>query len=257
MEKSAIIKILQTDISQVNYADALSLFQAWLADSNSTRTVVAANVHLVTEASLHPDYAATIADADLVVPDGMPLVWASRLLGGSVQTRCYGPTLMEKSLDHFQNSEASHFFYGATPDVLEKLLSSIRKRWPNAKIAGAISPPFGGFDDAIEIENIKTMNQSGASFIWVGMGCPKQEKWMQRYRQHLDGKIILAVGAGFDFVAGTVRQAPPLLQNMGLEWLYRFAMEPRRLWKRYLFRNPYFIIKFTVQYIKYILKKDG
>ena len=99
-------------------------------------------------------------------------------------------------------------------------------------------------------DNIERINRSGARFVWLGMGCPKQEYWMARYRHEVQAPVILAVGAAFDFIAGTVPQAPPLLQNLGLEWLFRLAREPRRLWKRYLVRNPYFIWRFTQQYLR-------
>lgn len=247
------IRILKTDINQVTYDDALVLFRRWMADDLPVRTVVAANVHLVTEAALNTEYAETISDADLVTADGMPLVWASRLLGGSLTARCYGPTLMEETLDHFQDSKATHFFYGSTPDVLEKLRQKVKVRWPQAEIAGSFSPPFGDFNEKEDLKNISMINASGADFVWVGMGCPKQERWMQLYRRHLKADAVLAVGAAFDFIAGTVSQAPAAFQRTGMEWLYRFAMEPKRLWKRYLFRNPYFVIKFLIQYFSYLV----
>ncbi len=253
--KYKTISILGTDINQMSYDDALSLFKVWVESKSLARTVVAANVHLVTEVSLNPEYAKTIADADLVVPDGMPLVWASKLLGGNLTDRCYGPTLMEKTLDSFQGSSATHFFYGATPDVLEKLQQAVIERWPEAKIAGVCSPSFGDFNEAEELKNINMINESGATFVWVGMGCPKQEQWMQIYRHHLNANVVLAVGAAFDFIAGTVSQAPSFLQRAGLEWLYRLCMEPKRLWKRYLYRNPYFVVMFSSLYIRHILGK--
>ena len=250
------IRILKTDIAQVTYAGAIELFERWLADDKPARTVIAANVHLVTEAALQPEYAATVADADLVTADGMPLVWASRLLGGSLKERCYGPTLMEKTLEAFQNRDVSHYLYGSTAATLEKLRQQISEHWPDAKIAGSLSPPFGDFNDDIELKNIAAINAAGADFVWVGMGCPKQEQWMQRYRRHLDASVILATGAAFDFIAGTVSQAPSAMQRLGLEWLYRFAMEPKRLWRRYCLRNPYFIAAFLKQYLRYVLTQN-
>jgi N-acetylglucosaminyldiphosphoundecaprenol N-acetyl-beta-D-mannosaminyltransferase len=244
------ITILGTDVALVTYTDALALFRSWLARSGPSRTVVAANVHLVTEAAMHADYAQAINDADLITPDGMPLVWASRLLGAALPERCYGPTLMEQTLDTFRDSGATHFFYGATPTVLAELQAAVKRRWPGVIVAGAHAPPFGPFDDQQERENIERINRSGARFVWLGMGCPKQEYWMARYRHEVHAPVIIAVGAAFDFIAGTVPQAPPLLQNLGLEWLFRLAREPRRLWKRYLVRNPYFIWRFTQQYLR-------
>ncbi len=242
--------ILGTAVAQVSYRDVLELFSQWLVPSQAPRTVVAANVHVVTEAALHPSYAAAIADADLIVPDGMPLVWASRLLGGNISDRCYGPTLMAKTLDQFQGSETTHYFYGSTPEVLENLQKRVEIQWPKATVVGTCSPPFGAFDDAVEHSNIEQINASGAAFVWLGMGCPKQEQWMLRYSKRLNCRVVVAVGAAFDFHAGTLRQAPGVIQRMGMEWAYRLLMEPRRLWRRYCFRNPYFILTFIAQLIR-------
>jgi N-acetylglucosaminyldiphosphoundecaprenol N-acetyl-beta-D-mannosaminyltransferase len=161
----------------------------------------------------------------------------------------------EKTLAEFQGEKTTHFFYGSTPEVLEKLQQRVSLIWPDVHVVGAISPPYGLINEEEELKNIAIINKSRANFVWVGMGCPKQEKWMHIYRNQINANVILSVGAAFDFIAETVSQAPGFIQNAGLEWLYRLIMEPKRLWKRYLFRNPYFIGAFSVQYIQYILRK--
>ncbi len=242
------LAVLDVPIAQVTYADVLDTLAAWRRDRPApARTLIAANVHVVTEAALHPDFHAAVMNADLVVPDGMPLVWATRQLGGTLSDRCYGPTLMERALERFQADGARHFFYGSTPETLARLEAAVAARWPGAVIAGALAPSFGPFDDAVEHAHIARIDATAPDFLWIAMGCPKQELWMRRYRSRVHAAGILAVGAAFDFIAGTVRQAPPWMQKRGLEWLYRLAVEPRRLWRRYLIRNPYFIYRFTLQ----------
>jgi N-acetylglucosaminyldiphosphoundecaprenol N-acetyl-beta-D-mannosaminyltransferase len=245
------IRLLGIPIAQVSYAHVLDRMEQWLAARPpGSRTLVAANVHVITETAIDASYGQAVLDADLVVPDGMPLVWATRALGGDLHERCYGPTLMERSLEHFQVHRARHFLYGATDPTLALLRTRIAERWPGAIVSGALAPPFGVFDDRVELANIQRINATRPDFVWLAMGCPKQEFWMQRYRQHVTAAGILAVGAAFDFIAGTVRQAPPWMQRLGLEWAFRLAVEPRRLWRRYLIRNPYFALRFLLQYLQ-------
>jgi len=156
--------------------------------------------------------------------------------------RCYGPELFQRALAASQEAGWCHYLYGATDDTLELMRATISRRWPRARIVGAASPPFGPLDDQQELANIRRMNDSGADLIWVGMGCPKQERWMNRYRKQLEAHVALGVGAGFDFLAGIKRQAPAWMQDHGLEWLHRLGTEPGRLWKRYLVRNPMFMV---------------
>jgi N-acetylglucosaminyldiphosphoundecaprenol N-acetyl-beta-D-mannosaminyltransferase len=243
--------ILGVPVHQVTYEDALRQVRAWIrADTECpARTVVAANVHVVTETCLDPAYGAAIRDADLILPDGMPLVWASRMLGGSLSARCYGPTLMEMALDRFR-PDCRHYLYGATDRTLVDLRGAIARRWPGAQIAGALSPPFGPLDEQVAEDHIRTINASHVDLLWVAMGCPKQEFWMQRYRHRLHVKGIAAVGAAFDFLSGAVPQAPAWMQRAGLEWAFRLKTDPKRLWRRYLFRNPYFVARFALQLMR-------
>jgi N-acetylglucosaminyldiphosphoundecaprenol N-acetyl-beta-D-mannosaminyltransferase len=240
--------ILGVPVAQVTYEKALDLVRQWVCEPAQPRcrTVAAANVHVVTEAALHADFAGAVRNADLVLPDGMPLVWAGRMLGSRLADRCYGPTLMEKALDRFRPA-CSHYLYGSTQSTLNDLVVAIQRRWPGVRIVGAVSPPFGPFDDRVEEANIAAINASGADILWIGMGCPKQELWMHRYRDRLNVKVVLAVGAAFDFIAGRVPQAPRWMQQAGLEWAFRLWAEPKRLWRRYLFRNPYFVAQFGLQ----------
>lgn len=242
------ISILNVPIHEATYAGVLEAMNEWCAATPRTpHAVVVANVHVVTEAALQPAYHAAVTEAALVVPDGTPLMWSMRWLGSPIRERCYGPTLMQLALMSFRTQQRTHFFYGSTDETLAKLKRQVVRRWPGVRIVGMHSPPFGPFDDEAEICNILEINRAAPDILWVAMGCPKQELWMHRYRHVLKVPVVIGVGAAFDFIAGTVRQAPPLLQRVGLEWFFRLCIEPRRLWRRYVFRNPYFVAQLFLQ----------
>lgn len=250
--------ILGIPVSQVAYEDVMNAIECWIDEADGrAHSIVVANVHNITETALSPAFRQAVSSADMIVPDGMPLVWASRMLGSRLSGRCYGPTLMEKSLDRFQAKGTTHFLYGSTPGVLVRLKHAISTRWPAAGIAGMHSPPFGAMVDDIERANIEDINKSGAQILWVGTGSPKQELWMHRYRSLLKPRVVAGVGAAFDFIAGAKPQAPGWMQDNGLEWFFRLSTEPRRLWKRYLFRNPYFAFQFTLQLLKLRWTNNG
>ena len=243
-------RVLSTTLTVASYPRAIAELTA-LIDRTSRESpapsIVLANVHVVTEAALRPPFHQAVSDAAMVLPDGMPLVWAMRMQGATLDDRCYGPEFMARVIATSQDSAWSHYLYGTTDETLATLQDVMRTRWPRAIVAGRQSPPFGPFDDAAEMANIEKINASGATIVWVGLGCPKQELWMQRYRRHLRGCVVIASGTAFDFIAGVKPQAPAWMQRSGLEWLFRLASEPRRLWKRYLLRNPYFIVQFALQ----------
>ncbi len=253
MSSAPHVRILSTDLTVASYDEAVAELDALIehttADS-AAPSVVLSNVHVVTEAALYPVFHQAVSDAALVLPDGMPLVWAIRMRGESLRDRCYGPEFMERVIDISQARGWNHFLYGSTEEVLSALCVRIRERWPKASICGHIAPPFGPWDDRTELANIERINRSGATIVWVGLGCPKQELWMQRYRKRLRGCVLIASGQAFDSIAGRSRRAPPWMQRCGLEWFFRLVCEPRRLWKRYLLRNPYFVFQFTLQMLR-------
>jgi N-acetylglucosaminyldiphosphoundecaprenol N-acetyl-beta-D-mannosaminyltransferase len=186
------------------------------------------------------------------VPDGQPLVWALHALGHAAATRVYGPDLMALALGRAARTGASSFLYGGrTPDALALLEERLRERHPGLRIAGGHCPPFRALSAAEEQAVVDEINASGADIVWVGTGQPKQEKWMRRMRPRLSAPMLVGVGAAFDFHAGLVRQAPPWMQRCGLEWTYRLAREPRRLWRRYARYNPRFIAGFARQYVQH------
>jgi N-acetylglucosaminyldiphosphoundecaprenol N-acetyl-beta-D-mannosaminyltransferase len=210
--------------------------------------LTAAAVNLVMSAREEPATLAATLDATLAVPDGMPLVWALRLLGHRAATRIYGPDLMAAFCARAARAGTPMYLYGGrTPEALELLIRRLGERFPGLVIAGSHSPPFRELTPAEEQRAIAAIDDSGAQVVWVGTGQPKQERWMHQMRPRLRAPLLVGVGAAFDFHAGIVPQAPSWMQRSGLEWTYRLAREPRRLWRRYARYNPRFVAGFARQ----------
>jgi N-acetylglucosaminyldiphosphoundecaprenol N-acetyl-beta-D-mannosaminyltransferase len=201
---------------------------------------------MVMEAYDDPGFRRVVNAADLVTPDGMPLVWGLRLLGMHGQDRVYGPELTLRVLAATEAAGVPVGFYGSAPEVLTRLLERVRRVYPRLEIAYAESPPFRSLSPKEDAEVVRKVNESGTRVLFVGLGCPKQERWMAAHRGRVRA-VMLGVGAAFDFLAGTKPQAPRWMQNMGLEWLFRLLTEPRRLWRRYLIHNPRFALLFGLQ----------
>ena len=237
--------ILGTTVQPTTYHDATTLILGWAAMGES-RTVCLANVHMVMEAYDDPVYQAAVNGADLVAPDGMPLVWVLRQMGHDLKDRVYGPTLTLRVLEAAARQGLTVGFYGASPDVLATLIAKVRQRFPGLCVAYSCSPPFR--EPTLEEDEaaVLNINASGARILFVGLGCPKQERWLHNHKGRVRA-VMLGVGAAFDFHTGAIPQAPSWMQDRGLEWLFRFCMEPRRLWKRYLRHNPRFAIFSTLQ----------
>jgi N-acetylglucosaminyldiphosphoundecaprenol N-acetyl-beta-D-mannosaminyltransferase len=234
-----MIIILQTKVDSTDYFLASHTILDW-AKSERSCYVCAANVHMLMEAHDSPSFNAVVNSADLVTPDGMPLVWMMRLKGQKDQQRVYGPTLMLHVLDVAARGAVPVGFYGSSPEVLQMLVEQMQTRFPSLKIAYSFSPPFSDLTAEEDLDVAQTINASGARILFIGLGCPKQEKWMADHRGKINA-VMLGVGAGFDFHAGLKSQAPAWMQRAGLEWLYRLFTEPRRLWRRYLYHNPRFV----------------
>ncbi|MCA1841314.1 MAG: WecB/TagA/CpsF family glycosyltransferase [Actinomycetota bacterium] len=193
------------------------------------------------EAQKDPSFKEILNSADLVVPDGMPLVWIGRRRGfKNLKRRVYGPELMETFLRE-TGPKYRHFLYGAAPETLDKLQALVFERF-QTNIVGAISPPFRILTPDEDKEIVAEINDSNPDFIWVGLSTPKQERWMFEHRDSIDPAVMLGVGAAFDFLTGTKRKAPSWMQEHGLEWLFRLVTEPRRLAYRYLVLGSQFVI---------------
>ena len=215
--------------------------------------VTAAAVNLVMSAREEPDTAVAVREATLAVPDGQPLVWALKALGHPRATRIYGPDLMAAFCARAAARGIPVYLYGGrTPEALAMLQARLRERFPGLPIAGAYSPPFRPLSAGEREEIARRIDASGAAVVWVGIGQPKQERWMHEMRPRLAAPLLVGVGAAFDFHAGLVSQAPPWMQRAGLEWAYRLSREPRRLWRRYVRYNPRFVAAFAAQYLRHL-----
>lgn len=241
-------EILGMRVDATTYPDAIDRVLRW-AEAGGARTVGVATVNNVMESHDDPSFRDVMNDCDLVTPDGVPLVWALKLLGVGDATRVYGPELTPRLLARAARDAVPVGFYGGSPEVIDALRDVAAERWPELRIAYAYSPPFRRLDDGEDDEIVKAILASGARILFVGLGCPKQERWMRAHRDRLP-IVQLGVGAAFDFLAGTKRQAPAIMQRAGLEWLFRLATEPRRLWKRYLRHNPRFVALFGAQAVR-------
>jgi len=211
--------------------------------------ICVANVHMTMEAADNPKLAAIVNNAALVTPDGVPLVWGLKLLGLKDATRVYGPELTERLCAHAAEKGIPVGFYGGAASVLEAMVAKLKLKYPSLQVPYAYSPPFRKLISEEDEDVLKTIRQSGVKILFVGLGCPKQEHWMAEHTDRLP-MPLLGVGAAFDFIAGKKKSAPSWMKRIGLEWLFRLLSEPRRLWYRYLYHNPRFVILFLLQLLR-------
>jgi len=237
--------IIGLPVAATTYRAAVDWILDHAATGHKAYAVEAANTHVAALARSDKVFGESMGQFDLIVPDGMPLVWAlnQHLPDGEKLTdRVYGPTLMLETLAATQNKpEFRHFLFGGRQSTLDKLDSVFAERFPGAAIAGSHSPPFGEWPDDETERVIEKIRAAKANLVWVGLGCPKQEHWIARNKHRLPPGVYFGIGAAFAFHAGEVKQSPPALQKLGLEWAYRLAMEPRRLFKRYFTYNSLFL----------------
>jgi N-acetylglucosaminyldiphosphoundecaprenol N-acetyl-beta-D-mannosaminyltransferase len=244
--------VLGVPLAVSDYEEVLDWMEAMIA-AGQRGYLTAAAVNLVMSAREDPQAWEAVAAATLVVPDGQPLVWALKALGHRRASRVYGPDLMAAFCARAARRAIPIYLYGGrTPEALALLSARLRERFPGLVIAGSESPPFRELSDSEEAEVVRRIDASGAAVVWVGTGQPKQEKWMLRMRPRLRAPLLVGVGAAFDFHAGLVSQAPSWMGRSGLEWVYRFSREPRRLWRRYVRYNPRFIVGFAAQYARHL-----
>ncbi len=243
-------RLLGMRVDVADYREATERILA-MAESGGGMACVA-NVHMVMEAWDDPRFRAVVNGAELVTSDGMPLVWSLRALGARDATRVYGPTLTPLLCEEAARRGVPVGFYGGSPGVMAALTQRLAQRCPGLAIAFTHCPPQSEAPPAVDERIVSAIEESGARVLFVGLGCPKQERWMAGYRDHLTCALV-GVGAAFDFLAGAKPQAPAWLQRAGLEWLYRLASEPRRLWRRYARNNP----RFAVRMLRQIARERG
>lgn len=240
--------LLGLPLALTDYDRVLDWIDAAVA-AGAREYICVAAVHTVMEARDDDALAAAVAGSAFTVPDGQPLVWALRALGHDIDERVYGPELMARACARAARTGQRHYLYGGRDQAaLFQLTQRLRQRHPGLRIVGGYAPPFRDLSER-ELDAIAAdINRARPDVVWVGIGVPKQEKWMAAMRDRIEAPVLVGVGAAFDFHAGIVPQAPGWMQRNGLEWAFRLMQEPRRLWKRYARHNPRFVAGFARQW---------
>lgn len=243
--------ILGVRTDATSYSSAAAQVLTW-AETLQSRYVCLANVHLTMESYDSAEYRAVVNGADLVAPDGRPLVWALRLFGAGAATQVRGAALTAQVLERAAAEGVAIGFYGSSPQTLTWLLEACHRRFPGLHVAYAHAPPFRQLTAEEDAAVVREINDSGARVLFVGLGCPKQERWMASHQGRVKA-VMLGVGAAFDLLSGMKPEAPVWMQRAGVEWLFRLATEPRRLWHRYAYHNPRFLGLLAAQYFKSLI----
>jgi N-acetylglucosaminyldiphosphoundecaprenol N-acetyl-beta-D-mannosaminyltransferase len=237
MPKSVILGV-QTDAQR--FDEAVTRLIAAASESR-TQYVSTCPVYTLMMCRENPAVMAAVNGAGMVTADGMPVVWVQRQRGNPQAERVYGPDLLQAICQRTANTSIRHYFWGGAPGVPEQLATRLQTLYPGLNIAGTYSPPIEPVPAQPDPQVIERLNTAQPHIIWVGLGSPKQDLWMARYQTVLNAPLLIGVGAAFDMLAGTRKQAPRWMQRTGLEWVFRLMQEPRRLFKRYLVYNPLFI----------------
>jgi N-acetylglucosaminyldiphosphoundecaprenol N-acetyl-beta-D-mannosaminyltransferase len=249
--------VLGVALAVTDYDRTLDWIDAAVALGAREYLCVAA-VHTVMESREDEALREAVDRAAFTVPDGQPLAWALRKLGHDIDARVYGPELMERACARAAGSGRRFYLYGGRDEqALTLLAANLLDRHPQLQLAGGYSPPHRELADAELDEVAARINAAAPDVVWVGIGVPKQEKWMATMRDRLDAPVLIGVGAAFDFHAGLVPQAPAWMQRRGLEWLFRLMQEPGRLWKRYARHNPRFVAGFAKQWASHRRERPG
>ncbi len=204
-------------------------------------------VHGVMEAQRDPEFRDILNHALLVTPDGMPTVWVGRVQGNSTMKRVFGPDLMLEVCRRSVGTGIRHFLYGGNPGIAAELAERLRRRFPGIAVVGIFTPPFRPLEPSEQLALERQMNAALPDIVWVGLSCPKQEKFMAANFLRLPCKIMVGVGAAFDIHTGHVKDSPKWIKDAGLQWAHRFCQEPGRLWKRYLVNNSAFVVAIGLQ----------
>ncbi len=239
-EQRRTTRVLAVQIDALNEEQAVGRIVRWAHQAES-RYVAICNSHVVVTGSREPEFAEVLAQADMATPDGAPVAWVMRKLGYAGQPRVSGPDLMLALCERAEYEELPIYLFGSSEQTLRLLVANLTKLYPKLNIAGTCSPPFRKLSAEEDDELVGRVVESKARIVFVGLGCPKQERWMYEKKGRINA-VMLGVGAAFDFHAGTITRAPLWMRNNGLEWLHRLFSEPRRLWKRYLITNFLFVL---------------
>jgi N-acetylglucosaminyldiphosphoundecaprenol N-acetyl-beta-D-mannosaminyltransferase len=242
------VNILGVKVNMLNLEKTVEVMDYWIQNEFHNYICVAA-VSTIMACQRSRLARKCVNQAGLVTSDGMPLVWLGRIYGFDAQ-RVYGPDLMLYTCEKSVSKGYSHYFYGGLPGVPERLAYKLCQRFPGLNVAGTCSPPFRKMTPDEDRAIIKQINQANPDILWVGLSSPKQDLWMAKHLGKIKAPVMIGVGAAFDFHSGSIRQAPLWMQHSGLEWAFRLFQEPRRLWRRYLFDNPAFVMYVLLQLMK-------
>lgn len=238
--------VLGVHISAVSLSSATETVLEWIR-RREKHYVTVTGVHGVIEAQNDPMFKRVLNDAGLKVPDGMPMVWLSRLAGHSHVNRVFGPDFMLSVSQAVGEDGGRAFYFGGAPGVAEQLARTLEGCYPGLETAGVYCPPFRDLTPEEEREVVELINGTAPDVVWVGLSTPKQERWMADFRPRLDAPVLVGVGAAFDYNTGRIKRAPAWMQKSGLEWLYRIMQDPKRLWKRYARNNTLFLYYLVCQ----------
>ena len=244
---SATFTLLGVRVSAVQIPDVIREMETWISRRDACRYIAVTGMHGITEAQHDPQFKEVLNQADLVVPDGMPLVWLGRLRGHAIRRRVYGPELMMSFCRQTAGREYRHFLYGGDAGVAEKLAGELTRSCPGIQFVGSYAPPFRALTPEEDAQVVETINRAAPDILWVGLSTPKQEKWMWEHRERLNVPVMVGVGAAFDFLSRRKQQAPAWMQENGLEWMFRLSQEPGRLWKRYLIGGAQFVFWLSLE----------
>jgi exopolysaccharide biosynthesis WecB/TagA/CpsF family protein len=239
--KCVTFDVLGVRTHAVQIGEVVERMQEWIRARDGCRSVAAADMHCIVEAQHDSSFKNILNATDLVVPDGMPLVLLGRCQGHVLRKRVYGPDLLLSFCKESAGRGYGHFFYGGEPGVAERLAESLKTRFPGLNVVGTCSPPFRPLSAKEDAELLEMIGRAAPDVLWVGLGAPKQERWMHEHKDRLRVPLLVGVGAAFDLLSGRRKQAPRWMRERGFEWFFRLLQEPRRLWRRYLINGSQFI----------------
>jgi len=248
--QSVTFDVLGVRTHAVQIEEVVEQMRGWIRERDGCHSIAATGMHGIVEAQHDASFKEVLNEADLVVPDGMPLVWLGRRQGHFLRRRVYGPDLLLAFCEESAEKGYRHFFYGGEPGVADRLAASLKARFPGLNVVGTCSPPFRPLSAEENDEMVEMIDRAAPDVLWVGLGTPKQERWTHEYKSRLRVPVLVGVGAAFDMLSGRRRQAPRLIREHGLEWFFRLVQEPRRLWRRYLVYGSRFIVYLLLESLR-------
>jgi N-acetylglucosaminyldiphosphoundecaprenol N-acetyl-beta-D-mannosaminyltransferase len=232
-------RVLGVGVNAIQIPDVVAQMERWISERDGCHFIAVTGMHGVTEAQHDPFFKRVLNSADLVVPDGMPLVWLGRRYGHSLKRRVYGPELMQ-TFCSATGAIYRHFLFGGVPGVAASLGQVLNEKY-GIVVVGDYSPPFRSLSIEEDEQTVALIHAAKPDVLWVGLSTPKQERWMYEHRPKLRVPVVVGVGAAFDLNSGRTRQAPRWMRERGLEWSFRLMQEPRRLWRRYIIYGSQFV----------------